>query len=338
MIYLISMLVLWTTVWATRDRWSRELEIILLSIPEVYILVYAVQNTIGGVTGRTLPIVELTVFSVVVGLLLGARWAPRMIGTDRTTLLSVSVSVLFGVALGTTTAVALHPRPVVIDSLFAFHVQLAETFLDQFQAILGVQVEQISPALAQTIEVFLNNAELALIGGGLGLIGGLVLLGVPAILIVTVNTGVFFGTFAGILIRNTMNARTGIDVVLAPPLGYLSSLGLVVFGHTFWEFVGIMMVAVGAAVAARSVWTDDGISLVYVVGGIGLIAVAAFIEVWVSGPIITLINDRLVVEPGIIATDSRVIGYLSMIVTTAVVAWVLARTIQWTIRQVEATI
>lgn len=361
MIVLAAAVVLWIAIWSQVSDWfddgfnlgpNREsLGIVALSLPEVYILTW-VTTLIYPSGNQIIGILQVDMWTVVLGLLLALRWGPlwlrtyrasdRATGAIRTT--GLFVSVLFGVALSTALVVATHPEVATLDWLYQYHLNLASNFLRQFQSILGLSIPDLPiEAVDQMGEIFENNFILSLRAGALGLIGGLLVFGVPLILIMAVNAAVIFGAFVGILARNSIAIASGAgEALLAPVVSYLSGMGLLIAGHAFHEFMAIVVIGVGSAWVAlefrdRSSRPTLGVSVVIL--GLIQLGIASFLEVFVSSPIVNALLGYITVETDIVPVgDWYLVGALSMVATTAALAWVVAWMIRTTTDLMEDTL
>jgi len=321
------------TVW-----WWEELYLLVLLIPETYILAWVTSQLLPPSTS-VVPYLEVSYFAVVLGALLAVRFVPVTLRTLENSdglmrLPGLYTTVLFGIGFSTSLAIATHPNEQQIQEIFGYHLTLAFNFLEQFQSILGLDIPALpSVAFEQSWAIFLNNLSLSATAGALGVVGGVLVIGIPLLLIMAVNAGVLFGAFAGILIRNTIATGGLTDAVVGPTVGYLSSLGLLVAGHTFYEFFAIVSIGVAGAAVGVTVWRGlgklaDGLRVG--VAGVVLLGAAAFLEVFVSAPVINQLTGYLVVESRIVPVDgSYGVGVVSTVLTTGAfmlgVAWMTSQ-------------
>lgn len=323
-------------------RGREEMYILTILLAEVYILTRITSVVVSSGT-QIVPYFEVSLWSVVLGTLLAIRFAPVFLRTIRESSRTqglvrstgLFVSVLFGIGFSVASVVALHPDVATLESLYQYHLNLAFYFLSQFQAVLGLAIPELpTAAVTETGRIFQNNLVLSARAATIGLVGGLFVVGIPLILIMAVNAAVLFGAFTGILIRNSVVIASGpIEAVLAAPLAYLSSMGLLIAGHTFHEFMAIVVIGVGAGwvgweLTDRSDRPAVGVTVVE----LGLIQLffAAFLEVWISSPVTGRLLGAITVDPRIVPTgDYWVLSIVSVTLTTAAVIYVTA----WMIRE-----
>lgn len=328
-----------------------ETYLIAITIPEVYIVSWFTALMIQS--GQSIvPFLQVDLWTVVMGLIFAIRWAvPWFLsirGTDTTTIGSIAklsgmyVSVLFGIGFGITVVIATHPNAETLQFLYQRHINFAINVLQQFQAILGLSIPQLQ-FLDPLVSIYINNAQLAVKAGILGAIGGLVVgLGIPIILIMGVNAAVIFGVFTGLLIRNSIAIGNGI---FAPPIAYLSSMGLLIVGHTFHEFMAILLVGVGAGfvtfglVKSRIKSSSSGAIL----GAIGFVQLgfAALMETTIDPAAINFLKGLITIQAKIIplGLDANwAIGTGSVLVTTGVMVLVTAWMIRTTVNAIEGVI
>ncbi|QCC60227.1 hypothetical protein NP511_17880 [Natrinema thermotolerans] len=341
-------------------RHSEELYILVTTILEVYLLVWLTSLIGPAGTTYTIPLadVDISMWSVVLGLLLFGRWLlanqRTLYNSDtdaRSTLVRLAgfyTSILFGVGFSVAFVIGTHPDTALLRDLFQYHLTMAFYFLSQFQAILGLTIPQLPrAAVDHTVLLFKNNAGLSLGAGVIGLGAGVATAGLllPLILVMAVNAGVLFGAFTGILIRNSIGIAGGpLEALLAGPVSYLSSMGLLILGHTFHEFMAIMLVGIGACFvgmglhkgvrrSVRGAW--------FVVIGITQIGFAAFLEVWINPPFINWAKGYITLEPRLVpiaGTDQYMAGVLGEMIATVGIVVVTTWMIRWVTYQLEAIV
>lgn len=327
-----------------------ELYVVAISIPEAIIGSWGVAVAVDvlGVDG-IVPVLRVTVFTALLGGALGVRW----LGVWRRTLAQVDrtvvgivraagfyVTVLFGVGLGIAVQVAVHPSVETLQLLYQAHINYAIYVLQSFQAILGLQVTLIQPLVAHMVAIYQNNAGLAIRAGVLGGVGGVVRgADAPLVLVMAMNASLTWGVFSGLLIRNSIAVGNGL---LAAPLGYLTSTGLLVVGHTFHEFMAIVVVGTGAAVAVFGfLRPSTGRSTVglYAVGlGFAQLGAAAFIETFISPVPVAWLKGYLTLQPTILPLQFNTgygVAVGSVLVTTAALAVGFAWMTRTTVRVIE---
>lgn len=336
----------------TTDRvrdWE-EFYVLLLMIPLSYIFAWITSMMVRS-GFEVVPFLRIDLWTFVYGVLVGGVLVPAWYltlddesWTSTTSIASLSglfVAAMFGVSLGITVVVALHPNPETIRFLFQRHVNLVIHILGQFQALLGLQIPVIQPLIDHTVGIYINNGMLAVKAGLLGALGGLVagLLIPVGVLIMGMNAALVFGVFTGLLIRNTIAIG---QPITAAPIAYLSSLGLLMIGHTFHEFMAIILVGVGAGfvtygfVKSQPQSSKAGATIV----GVGFIqlAYAAFVEVWLDPRFINFVKGYITIEPDVVPLSIKstwLIGAISVIGTTLLVVYVLAWTIRETVKVIE---
>jgi hypothetical protein len=219
-----------------------------------------------------------------------------------------------------------------IERLYQPFINFAVTnAIPNYEALLGIEIAQVTPVISATIGIFKNNTFIALKGSvltglivlGVGLVGSTVQLKKIGLVIayfgfmVTVtNIMLVSGVIAGIMLRQ--QAITG--NLLAPPL-----LILAVFGfHTSREYASFVWSGFGAALLVYGYIDGDfdlsffgGQRLLYgLLGGFGI---AAFLEVFLSSGVVsfltgfyTLSRDIPPVAPG------DVVGVLIVAIPTAI--------------------
>lgn len=323
--------------------------VIFAALTEVYILSWV--TTLITQSGQTIvPFLRFDLWTVVMGVLVGLRWFVPWFRTLQdvdtnspqaiTRLGGFYTAVLFGTGFGITIAIALHPDAATLQLLFQRQVNLSITILEQFQAILGLQIPIIQPVIDKTVAIYINNAQLAIRAGIIGFIGGLALgLFVPLILVVGMNAAILFGVFTGLLIRNSIAIGQGL---FAPPIAYLSSMGLLVAGHTFHEFMALLLIGVGAGFIGlgivKQVTDPSKAGAIVVVAGFVQLAFAAFVEVWVDPRFINFLKGYITIEPSIVPLSVKsnwAVGAGSLLATTVLMVVVTAWMIRTTVTTIE---
>lgn len=312
--------------------------VVLISIPEAIILSWPIRAATP--IGKVVPLLGVTWFTLVFGVVLLARWYTPWKATvgnlDHPTQVlrsgGIFVGILFGLGLGITVHIALHPNATVLQSLYKAHINFAIFALREFQAILSLQLPVIQPFVNRTISIYKNNAILALKAGGLGLVGGLAGgLAIPLLLIMAVNAALIWGVFTGLLIRNTI--ATGGNVLIAPLVAYLSSLGLLLIGHTFHEFMAIVVVGLGGGFVGFAIVDtryELGTGLQIVVLGFAQLLFAAFTEVWTDPAFIFWVKGFITIEPTIVPLSGGfIVGSPVASVSTVVVTLATAYAVVW---------
>lgn len=332
-----------------RIRDWEEFHVLLVTIPEAYILSW-ITSTLTQSGQTVVPWLQVDLWTLTLGLLLSVRWVipwfRSLQNTDTTNVPSIArvsgfyTSILFGLGFGIAIAVGTHPDPQTLQFLYQRHINFALNILDQFQALLGLQIPVIQPLIDHTVGIYINNGMLAIKTGLLGAIGGLLFgLAIPIILIMGVNAAVLFGVFTGLLIRNTILAG---QPLTAAPIAYLSSMGLLAIGHTFHEFMAILLVGVGAGfvtfgfVKSRFESSKAGAKIVAI--GFGQLAFAAFIEVWLDPRFINFVKGYVTLDPTISplsVKSSWALGLGSVIVTTIALVYLTAWMIRTTVGVIE---
>lgn len=329
-----------------------ETYLIAVTIPEVYLASWVTTMVIQS--GQSIvPYLGVDLWTLVMGLIFAFRWGPawfRSLEATETTktrqLAKVSgmyVSVLFGIGFGITTIIATHPNAETLQFLYQRHINFAVEVLRQFQAILGLTIPVIQPAIDHGVSIYTNNAMLAVKAGALGAIGGLLFgLGIPVILIMGVNAAMIFGVFTGLLIRNSIAIGNGL---LAPPVAYLSSMGLLIAGHTFHEFMAILLVGVGAGFVTfgfvKSRFESSRSGAILTVIGFGQLAYAAVAEVTFDPLFIDFLKGYVTIEPQIVPLSldgSWAISTGSVLLTTAVMVVITAWMTRTTVQMIEGQV
>lgn len=328
-----------------------ETHLIAVTIPEFYIVSWLVAIFVRS-GHEVVPFLQVDLWTVVIGLVFAARWmisweetiknlSPSLKPESVVRTSGFFVSILFGIGFSAAFVVATHPNTETIQFLYQRHINFAFHVLQQFQAILGLSIAAIQPHIDHTIGIYINNAQLSIKAGLLGALGGLILgLGIPAILIMGVNAAIIFGVFTGLLIRNTIAIG---QPITAAPIGYLSSMGLLIVGHTFHEFMAILLVGVGGGfITYALVKSEPPVSGgVVAVAGFIQLAMAAFIEVWTDPFFINSVKGFITIEPKIVPLQlgsNWLIGVSSTAATTVVMVFVTAWMIRTTVRMVESNL
>lgn len=366
------------TNWNYGIRHWEELYVIAMCIPGVYLLVWVTTLLNPPATTFTVPLAEteFSMWAVYLGVLLAlcvgvfhVRTLTNTVENIRCLLIRLTgfyTSILFGAGLSTAFVIGTHPDTATLEMLYQYHLSMSFYFLSQFQATLALTIPHIDEvlrsvyvsvrelslgmldddmqnAVIHTYGIFENNFGLSLGGGVIGFAAGVATVGIalPLISVVLVNAGIFFGAVTGILIRNGIGIGAG---VFGPVSAYFSTMGLMIAGHTFHEFMAITMIAIGAGVAGMSVWKGWDMfrhgAWLFVIGTVDL-AVAAFLEVWINPPFINWFTGYTTLDPTLVpiaGTDGYMTGVLSAVVMTGIMAVVIAWMIRWVTYQLEVIV
>ena len=333
-----------------------DLYVILITIPEAIMLSYAtrVLLEITGY-GGVVPTLGVTHFTVVFALLFVIRFWGVWTTTLENVTFSISewkdaippiiritgfyVCILFGVGIGVSIYTASHPDPEPIKYLYQRHVTFVLVVLQSFQAILVLSLAHLQPLFTHTWAIFENNVMLGARAATIGAVGGAVTLALlPAILVMAMNAALIWGIFSGLLIRGSLATGGGI---FAPVLGYTASLGLLLIGHTFHEFMAIMVMGVGGGIVGYSIVRAKTESAMLFAGvavfiiGIGQMFAAALLEVFVSPLPVHTITGYVTVETSVVPLEIGLAEQLSILITGAIVAVAVAWMVQFTTRELE---
>jgi hypothetical protein len=318
------------------------------SLPMAVILAWVTKAIVPD--PGIVPLLRISFFTVVFGVLIGARWFMPVFRTLQKVDVTHSTSgvrvaafltcILFGIGFGTTINVGTHPDASTLDFLYQQHINFVLNVLSEFQAILGLSLPVIQPFISHTVSIYKNNAALALKAAGFGAVGGFTFgVGIPLVLVMGMNAALIWGVFTGILIRNSIAIGNGL---FAPPIAYLSSMGLLVVGHTFHEFMAILVAGVGAGFVTLGVVTSKFDTSVaggkVAVAGFVQLGVAAFLEVWVDPQFIGFLKGFITIEPRVVQLfvgGDWVVGLASVLVTTSILVIVTAWMIRVTTRALE---
>ena len=299
---------------------------VLISIPEGMLAAYAVGFLSDYLPmGAQLPIIQILFFTATFGALFAIRhvdtWEDTLRRIDftrwRTAFYPIFfyTAVVMGAGIGVSITVFANPDADQVRYLFQGYLSTVFYALRYFQSIatlvslnLPVLMDHLSPLVGHMREIFVNNGELSLRAGYLGVVGGsLAGIGTPLILLMGMNAALIWGIFTGIQIRNIIGVGAP---WYAPFAAYLGSLGLPVIGHTLIEFMAIILVGMAFAYTSYGALgyvapayfekraVDEGVKLG--VGGILTLGFASFVETFIDPQFVNFIKGYSVLQPQIV--------------------------------------
>lgn len=242
----------------------------------------------------------------------------------------IFLSAVVGVGLGGAVVIGTHPSMETVEALYGYYLTVSFHFIEQHQAILGLSIpilespirnlqEQLGPAVNYTLDIYVNNLRISLFGGALALVGGLVggLL-IPLVMVGGAKLGLILAGYLGLFIRYAIAAT---DPLLGPVIAFAAAISL----HTIPEVLATVYGETGMGLAGMAPTKGDARAVfglkVAVVGLVGFLGLAAFIEVFfsplVSEPLIGYLTIQGEIVPLSVGEDYFV-GVVSTLVSFVV--------------------
>jgi len=228
--------------------------------------------------------------------------------------LGIFLTTTVGIGLGGALAIGIHPSMELVDQLYGYYITVAFGYIEQHQAVLALTLHSLEsplraiindyqthlkPAIQYTFDIYVNNLKITVFGGSIALLGGLAGgLFIPLVMIGGVKIGLILAAYLGLFIRYSIVAG---NPLIGPVVAFAAALSL----HTIPEIIATVSAETGMGILGMGPtkgWKRGILGAkVAVVGLVGLLGAASFIEVflspWVSEPLIGYITIRGEIVP-----------------------------------------